>query len=62
MVSSERAFAALPCCSIHIGSDDQAKGPPALRLSGPSRDFAVVLAQTSVAEGYFGILSAYSIK
>jgi hypothetical protein len=44
---------------IHIGSDDQAKDPS---RKGCSRDFAVVVAQTSAAIGVFAILSTYSIK
>jgi hypothetical protein len=44
---------------IHIGSGDPAKGP---RRAIPSRDFAVVMAQTSPARDDFRILSTYSIK
>jgi hypothetical protein len=54
-------FAALPPMElpIHIGSGDQAKGPSRHKRS---RDFAAVIAQTSVAVGIFSILSTYSIK
>jgi hypothetical protein len=46
--------------SIHIGSGDLAKGLS--RADSRSRDFAVVIAQTSAAVGIFSILSTYSIK
>jgi hypothetical protein len=44
--------------SIHTGYDAAAKDPPGKH----SRDFAVVLVQTSNPVGRFGILSTTSMK
>jgi hypothetical protein len=63
MMFSERAGCVPPAHlvergSIHTGSDATAKGP----LPTSSRDFAVVMVQTSAGAGRFSILSTTSMK
>jgi hypothetical protein len=57
-LSKRGSFCRLIKGSIHTGSEAAAKGP----LRAASRDFAVVLVQTSAAAGRFNILSTTSMK